>query len=171
MSRAVTMYRRFHSQEPRKVGQFSRDMAIPGEIYCVGDAVNVLYRSDKLNPTTGDDEGWIDYIHDHERGVKVYLSPTWPGLSRFDTEAAGIARRVVPKWIRDQKELTWLGDCLGLAFEDADGKKHELKGTGTLPELYTVPSGKALLVIQGKRRVIAMIWGGRLGVEHRGIVH
>ena len=164
MTRDLAMYRRFHSQEPRKVGQFHRDLVIPNEMCQVGDAKNVLYRSDKLNPTTGEDEGWIDYIHDHATGVKVYVP-----LSASSEDDGPV--RAVPVSIRRVSTLTWLGDCLGFDFKNLDGKIVKAKGTGALPELYTIPSGKALLVIQGKRRLLAMLWGGRLGVEHRGIVH
>ncbi len=162
MSRAVSKYRAFHQQEPRKVGDFHPDLAIPDQAICVGPAVHVLYRSDKLNPTTGEDEGWIDYIHDHGAGVKVY---------RTDRSADG-ALVTVPAALRRATELYWLGDCLGFAYKDLEtGKKVEAKGTSPLPELYATTSGRALLVIQGKRRLLAMIWGGKLGVEPRGIVH
>ncbi len=161
MTRAVTKYRAFHQQDPRKVGEFHRDLVIPDVAMCVGDAVNVLYRSDKLNPTTGEDEGWIDYIHDHGAGVKMY---------RTDRTAEGVMR-TVPAMLVRATELYWLGDCLGFEYKEEITKKVEAKGTKPLPELYAIPSGRALLVIQGKRRLMAMIWGGKLGVEPRGIVH
>lgn len=159
---AISKYRAFHQLEPRKIGDFHRDLIVPDVAICVGDAVNVLYRSDKLNPTTSEDEGWIDYIHEHGSGVKVY---------RTDRSAEG-AMRTVPAMLQRASELYWLGDCLGFEYKDAEtGKKVEAKGTTPYPELYAIPSGRALLVIQGKRRLLAMIWGGRLGVEPRGIVH
>lgn len=165
MARSATrMYVGFHQHDPRKVGDFHRELVIPDTAMCVGDAVNVLYRSDKLNPTTGQDEGWIDYIHDHKNGVKVY---------RCDRAAESLelaVERTVPSWLRNVRELTWLGDCLGFAYHDGD-REHEARGTKPLPELYTTPSGKALLVIQGKRRLLALVWGGKLGVEPRGIVN
>lgn len=161
MSSAAKMYVAFHQHAPRETGSFHRELVIPGRAVCVGDAVNVLYRSDKLNPTTGEDEGWIDYIHDHKKGVQVY---------RCDPGAHG-TEHAVPAWLRDVHELSWLGDCLGFAFKDGDGREVEARGVKPLPELYTIPSGRALLVIQGKRKLLAMIWGGRLGVEPRGIVH
>lgn len=161
MSRAISKYVEFHTHEPKRVGDFHRDLVIPDCAVLVGDAKNVLYRSDKLNPTTGEDEGWIDYIHEHGAGVRVY---------RCDREADG-ALRTVPQWICGAKELVWLGDCLGYDYKDDAGKIVKAKGTAPLPELYCTPSGKALLVIQGKRRVLALIWGGRLGVIDRGIVH
>lgn len=162
MSRAVRKYIEFHQHEPKRIGSFSPDLVIPDEVALAGDAENVLYTSDKLNPTTGEDEGWIDYIHDHKAGVQVY---------RCDRSSDGPIRRV-PAWIRNARELTWLGDCLGFAYRDFEtGKMCEAKGKKPLPELYTIPSGRALLVIQGKRRVLALIWGGKLGVEARGIVN
>ena len=51
---------------------------------------------------TDEDEGWIDYIHDHEHGVKVY---------RCDREAIGSDAPIerVPAWLKNTRELTWLG--------------------------------------------------------------
>ena len=162
---AIRRYRGFHQHEPKKVGAFHPELVIPETCTCVGSAIHVLYNSDKLNPETGEDEGWIDYIHEHDSGVKIY---------RCDRGAAQLGDLVrVPAWIRRQTQsLVWLGDCNGFAYKGLeDGKKHEAKGTEPLPELYCTESGKALVVIQGKRRVLAIIWGGRLGVEPRGIVH
>lgn len=161
MNRAVRKYVEFHQHDPTKIGSFHADLEIPETAVCVGDAINVMYRSDKRNPSTGADEGWIDYIHEHSSGVKVY---------RCDPGAHGISRDV-PKWLRGVGGLAWLGDCIGFAFQDADGRTVEARGTTPLPELYADPSGRALLVIQGKRRILAMIWGGKLGVEPRGIVN
>jgi hypothetical protein len=157
----VRKYVEFHQFEPRKVGKFRSSFEIPAEVKFAGDATFVLYRSDKLNPTTGADEGTIDYIHDHKDGVKVY---------RTDAHFSGRSKRV-PKWIRETKSLVRLGICTGFGYVDKDGYEIEAKTRSPLPELYTIPSGKALLVIQSKRRVIALIWGGRLGVEGRGIVN
>jgi hypothetical protein len=163
VSRAVKKFVQFHQREPRRSGSFASSLVIPDAAICVGAAKNVLYSSDKLNPETSEDEGWIDYIHEHDAGVKVY---------RCDRAAKGLGDLVtVPSWLRRTTELTWLGDCLGFAYTDYDGKEHEAKGQGLLPELFTTPNGKALLVIQNKRTLCALIWGGRLGVEPRGIVH
>lgn len=161
MSRAITKYVEFHQHEPRKITVHAHDQ-IPARAILVGTAVNVLYRSDKLNPTTLEDEGWIDYIHDHDAGVKVY---------RCDRGAVG-SERAVPQWLQRTTELTWLGHCLGFAYDPVDGGKQvEANGKRPLPELFATPNGKALVVVQGKRTVLALIYGGRLGVEARGIVH
>lgn len=162
-NRFVTKYLEFHGQDPRKLGRFHRDLVIPARAVLAGDAQQVLYRSDKLNPTTGEDEGWIDYFHDHSPGVRLY---------RCDRQAATAgAERAVPAWIRQTDALTWLGYCLGFSYVDGDGHEQHAKGKEPLPELFCIPSGRALLVIQGKRHLLAMMWGGRLGVEDRGIVH
>lgn len=159
MSRAVSLYRSFHSHEPR--GTRTVAGSIPKQAHRAGAAVNVLYASDKLNPTTGEDEGWIDYIHDHNRGVVIY---------RCDEAAAG-KLCAVPAWITNVTELVVLGDCLGFAYEDeTDGHVTRAKGKRPLPELCAIPSGKALVVVQDKRNVLAIIWGGKLGVLDRGIV-
>ena len=160
-TKSIRMFRRFHTRDWRGEGDFHADLVIPDRAICVGAAVNVLYASDKLNPETGEDEGWIDYIHEHSDGVGVY---------RCDRGAVG-DEVAVPAWLRRVDQLTWLGDCLGFSYRDARSKACKAHSTAPLPELFATPNGKALLVIQSKRRLLAILWGGRLGVERRGIVH
>ncbi len=159
--RALEMYESFNGRSPRKVGAFSPGFRIPTSMVLAGDAIEVLYRSSKLDPVTRRaPKKPIDYIHDHDEGVKVYRT----GLRGGETR--------VPAFITDVHELVLLGQCLGLAYGNPDGETEtEMQVREPFPELYTIPSGKALLVIQDKKRVEAIIWGGRLGVEARGIVH
>ncbi|MBT8452986.1 MAG: hypothetical protein KJO40_13540 [Deltaproteobacteria bacterium] len=158
----VRKYVEFYQFEPRKVGKFHSSFKIPSSAILVGQATRVLYRSDKLNPTTGVDEGVIDYFHDHKDGVKVY---------RVDRDAEGPERRV-PTFITGHKGLWRIGYCLGFSYTDHAGKAIKAEASDPLPELYALPSGKqALLVVQGKRRVLALIWGGNLRIEARGIVN
>ena len=160
--KAMRRYVGFHQHDPKHVGQLAKGLRIPATAILIGDAVHVLYKSDKLNPTPGVDEGWIDYIHEHDGGVKVY---------RCDARgrSAGVPR-AVPEWLQHADDLVWLGQCNGFAYED-DAGTHEVKGTRPFPDLFCTPSGKALLVIQSRRTLLALFWGGRLGVEPRGIVH
>lgn len=155
---AIRLYEDFHKFEPMEVGDFPARFKIPKEMNFAGAAEHVLYRSDKLNPTTLADEGVIDYIHEHKRGVVVLV-------------AGGRRWRVrVPKYIWSAKTLVYLGECLGFAYRDDEGEFLEAKVRAPRPELFAIPSGKALLVIEGRRKVEAIIFGGKLGVEPRGIV-
>lgn len=162
LPKAERLFETFHQYEPVKVGAFGKSFKIPDEANWVGEAKQMLYTSDKLNPETGEDEGWISYYHDHEGGVKLCIVG--------DHNKVGGELRKVPKWIRETKALTRIGDCDGFTYIDFDGKKREAKATGRKPEWYAIPSGKALLVIQDKRRVLAIAWGGTLAVEWRGVV-
>jgi hypothetical protein len=160
--KALDMYESFNGHEPLDVGEFKPSFFIPGVAVLAGPAVNVMYRSDKNDPSTGAPvRRAIDYIHEHDDGVNVY---------RCDSSFRGPGRSV-PAYIANAKELVLLGDCLGFAYLDDTDTEIQADATGALPELYTIPSGRALLVVQGKSRVLALIWGGDLGVEARGIVH
>ena len=157
---AIRKYIEFHQYEPKSLGSFTPSFYIPTEATYVGPASFVLYRSSKKDPVTLHKPGRpVDYIHKHEKGVKLY---------RCDRAADGTMRKV-PRWIHETDALTLLGKCLGFGYFSGDYEV-EAKGRRPLPELYAVPSGKALLVVEAKRRVVVLIWGGSLRVEPRGIV-
>lgn len=159
VDQAVAIYEGFHRFAPRKVGAFHASFKIPSRVNKQGPAIDVLYRSNKVDPETlKKPRKPINYIHEHDsKGVYTYL-PRGPG-----------ALIETPHWIRDAQALCMLGFCLGFKFK-RDGKVVEAVGKKPLPELYTTANGKALLVVQDKRDVIALVWGGKLDVEPRGIV-
>lgn len=158
--KAQKLFEEFHQFEPTKVGNFSRGFRIPREALYVGEAKTMFYTSNKLNPETHEDEGCIAYFHEHEGDVRMHV---------LDESRDGRWRKV-PKWIWGVKALTKLGTCDGFEYIDFGGETKKAKSTGRKPEWYCVPSGKALLVIQDKRSVLAIVWGGSLNVEPRGVV-
>jgi len=160
LHKAEKLFQTFHQFDPIKVGDFPRDFYIPRKAIHIGEAKVMLYSSDKLNPETGEDEGTIHYFHDHEGGVKLCVTDE-------DQDGELVS---VPKRIYETQALVRLGDCEGFEFEDLDGKSRKAKVSGRKPEWYAVPSGKALLVVQDKRSVLAILWGGKLNVEWRGVV-
>lgn len=149
----VSKYMEFHQLEPTEIGEMSFD--IPETIVCVGSAQWVAYRSDKW---TNKNE---NYIHEHEYGVKCYHADA--------TEDEG-DECDVPEWIYAAKTLVRLGDCLGYLYIGADGEPCEAMVEKPYPELYCTPDGNALIVVEDKCRLVALIWGGNLGVTARGIV-
>lgn len=162
LHKAEKLFETFHQFDPEDVGSFRKGFKIPKQAWYVGEAKTMYYTSDKLNPISGEDEGWISYYHPHEGNVRLYVSEA-------PDEEIGELRNI-PKWIHDTKALTRLGDCEGFDFIDLEGNEREAKATKPYPEWYAIPSGKALLVIQSKRDVLAIIWGGDLDVEWRGVV-
>ena len=157
--KAEKLYEEFHKYSPTRVDEMHSSFFIPEVSTCVGPALYVLYRSAKLDPFTyAKPNGPIDYIHEHKEGVKVYL----PGSD------AGPEKKV-PQRICGVSKLTFLGKCLGFGYTDEDGDEVEATCKGQV-ELCTTPSGKALLVIEGRREVLALIWGGKLQVKPQGIV-
>jgi hypothetical protein len=160
MRKAIEKFEEFHQFEPRDIGTFCRGFRIPRRAIFAGDARFVLYRSDKLNPGSGEDEGEIDYIHEHDADVGLYRTD--------DTDGP---EHAVPGWLCGCQQLVLLGECLGYGYySDAFGEAVEAKSSAPFPELYTTPDGRALIVVQDKREVLALVWGGQLGVEWRGIV-
>ncbi len=158
---AVELYKTFHRFEPRKIGAFSSGFRIPQVMYKGGSAVWVAYQSGKVDPATlRKPSKPVNYIHEHDAGVRCYLA------SRRD--AGGVPGSEVPEQFRNIEALTRLGYCLGFCYKDG-GKEIEVQGVKPYPDLYATPDGRCLLVIEKQRRVLAMMWGGGLGVFARGI--
>jgi len=160
---AIDKYVEFHRLDPQRIGEFPASFVIPDEMVVGGKAKWVTYRSGKVDPESLRKPSTpINYIHEHDAGVRTFLRPG-PGCP------VDYGRIDVPRKFREVTALTRLGQCLGYCFVDDDGVEHEAKGKRPLPELYTVPDGKCLIVIQSRRDVLAMMWGGALGVFARGI--
>jgi hypothetical protein len=160
VAEAKKLFTIFHQFEPIKVGDFGKSFKIPREAIYVGAAKIMYYTSDKLNPETGEDEGNIPYYHEHSKGARTYVTD----------ESRDGDLRPIPKWIYAVDALVKLGTCDGFVYEDSDGETREAKATGRKPDWYATPSGKAILAIQDKRTVLAIVWGGQLRVEWRGVV-
>lgn len=157
---ALDKYKEFHRHEPERVGAFAQGFHIPEQAIRVGDARYVLYRSDKVDPETlRRPRRPIDYIHEHNAGVGTYLPVPFRGSP---------GPRAVPSKFFEVDSLVRLGICLGFAFS-RDGVDHEFEAVAPMPDLYCTTDGRCLLVIQSKRQVLAMMWGGALGVFARGI--
>lgn len=162
-TRAIAAFRRFHSRDWRGEGDFHADFDIPAQMTCAGHMLDTAYESDKLNPSTGEDEGWIAYNHKHDKNVMIAV-PT----RRSDQHMVA-----VPDWIRRETELVWLGTCLELKYQELEtGRTAMLEGTNPKPDIFFTPKAgrAALLVVQSKRRLMAIIWGGKMQVQRRGIV-
>jgi len=159
---AVAKYREFHRFDPRQVGEFAASVKMPDQVHRLGVAKWVAYRSGKTDPETLKKPGpkGLDYIHHHDPGVDLYI-PSSSGHAA-DTD--------VPGYVGKIDALTLLGACLEVGYENAEGNEVQVKSTSPLPELYAIPSGKALVIVQDKKEIVAIIWGGTLAVEDRGIV-
>lgn len=155
--RAIAKYEQFHRLPPTKIGAFASGFTIPRTVHLGGKGKWVTYRSSKVDPATlKKPKRPVDYIHEFDAGVKIYLTH-------------GDGERVdVPDEYRDVEALTRLGLNLGFCFVDDDGEV-EAVSEAPMPELYAIPSGHCLLVVQSKKKVLAMMWGGGLCVEARGI--
>jgi hypothetical protein len=164
---AIAKYKEFHRYDPKTVGSFPKSFSIPNFLYKAGTSKWVTYESTKVDPESlKKPRNPVSYIHEHDAGVTTYLAYSDDILERHPT--AHLTHVRVPSEFRDVPALTRLGFCLGFCFDGPDGKS-EAEATRPYPDLYTVPDGRCLLVIQSRREVIAMMWGGGLGVFARGI--
>jgi len=164
--RAIETYERFHRYAPKNIGEFHKSFAIPSSLVNLGRGKWVTYRSGKVDPATlKKPRGTVDYIHEFDSGVNVYV----PGSNKKATLKT-------PSEFVEADALTLLGTCLGFCYKDRGDDNNarrdlgiEVAATAPYPELYTVASGRCLVVVQSKREVLALIYGGSLGVFARGI--
>jgi len=149
------LYQDFHEFPPPRMQPFHPSLRLPQEIPLGGIATSVSYRSDKWHK--GKHE---NYIHEHDGNVKCYV-----------VDGDGPVR-AVPQRVYLQKSLVCLGDCLEFTFaRGGDEYSADFEGEGgTLPELFCTPDGRCLAIIDERRWLLALVWGGKLGVEDRGIV-
>lgn len=156
--RAEKLFADFHKYEAEKIGEFHNSFLIPESAVFVGEGSYVLYRSAKFDPITyAKPDKPVDYIHELGDGVRIF---------RLDTNEG--PEHTVPQYIHSVDTLVLLGKCLGFGYLDEDDDEVEAKCTSC--DLYAIPSGKALLIVEKKQQVLALIWGGKLNVEPRGIV-
>jgi hypothetical protein len=153
---AVALYKRFNRYEPKKIGEFKDGFAIPKRVRLAGPAKWVTYESGKVDPATlKKPRRPLSYIHEIDPGVKLCLTD-----GKADTD--------VPPEFANAEALVLLGKSLGFSFEK---NGEEIEAECTRCELYASPGdGRCLYVVEGKSKVLAMIWGGSLRVEGRGIV-
>ena len=168
---ARDLYERFHRYPPTKIGEFEAPFEIPTTVFRAGRALWTTYRSGKVDPATLKlPKKPVNYIHEHDAGVEVYLTEFHASSlhNALDIDMTMMDEIFVPAEFANAEALVKLGDSLGYKFVYND-EEIEAEAVDPLPELYCTPDGKCLLVIQNKRELIAMIWGGALGVFPRGI--
>lgn len=163
LEKAIKLYSDFHSFEPKELGEFpGGGLHVPQDCVCVGDAITIFYTSNKIEPYTlvAPGKKGFKYYHEHKKGVKVFV---------FDRRKNGTFKHTSKKLL-GAKALTKLGRCDGFLYSDIYGEEIEAVCQGNT-DLYATPDGKALLVVENKRKLLAALWGGKLNVEPRGIVN
>lgn len=156
--RAVDKYREFNSFDPKEL-VYVDGSPIPKRLRKLGVSEQITYDSMKVIPDNGvrprKKQG---YFHDHET----------PKPNTYEPDPNGDVE--TPDFIAECDALALIGDFINFKFTDADGNLVTGKASRPAPQIYCTPNGRALLVIQSKKTVLAIIYGGDLTVESRGIV-
>lgn len=146
---AIDRYKVFHKKEPRAIVMIR---ALPTRFREIGDALSVMYETDKWNED-GDD---IRYKHLHGPGVRTFE------VASRDEDAVELP--VDPP--SASEGFARLGRCLGFFVKSDDGVR-EYNVTGS--DLFASPSGNLLGVYSPARGWVAFMAGGDLRVESEGI--
>jgi hypothetical protein len=153
VSQAVKTFEDFNEYPSKGASKFAREIIIPERMPCPGPCRWVTYRSDKWN------DGTHDYIHtitSYPRVKCAMAGENYPTVK-------------VPAKVRNATTLTQIGlRALGFAFEYDDDEYEAKVPAGT--EWFWSQTARALYLIQNKRKLVAVIWGGKLNGEPRGIV-
>jgi hypothetical protein len=159
---AMSRYETFHAKAPIRVAELAHEL--PDRWDVVGDALAVMYRTDKWKKD-GVDE---DYKHLHDKGDdKPYEA--LKGVRFYEPSRSG---RRLP--VSKPKAITLLGYCLGFFVrKDDDGQEYETNPRGCY--LFCSPSGDALYLYSpdeqadGSSGFLAAAVGGNLRVLKDGI--
>jgi hypothetical protein len=151
---AVEVFEKFNDFDLNDIGAFPASLKIPKTVEVVGKATEVLYQSKKWN------DGSHGYYHEIESYPRVRVGVTKRGTGRVTK---------LPQRLLSTETLTQIGErSLGLIYEDADGEKYEVNPPRSV--WFWSVRGRALLLIQDKRKLLAVVWGGDLDVRPEGIV-
>jgi len=167
----MTLYERFHAKQPIRVAELDHD--IPIAWTCVGDALSVMYRTDKWKPD-GTDE---DYKHLHDagnnkpypirKGVRFYEPSSEVGKSSKEG-GGGLHGRGSRLPVAVPAAVALLGYCLGAFVRlDEDGEEYEVNPRGCY--LFAAPSGKLLFMYSPREGFLGAMAGGNLRVLKDGI--
>jgi hypothetical protein len=176
---ALATFKRFHSRKADEpVYPFHRNdesviclerLDWPEEAFLLGEAMRTLYESDKWHKPGETTQ----YFHDHDPGRVRFLVP---GLEA--RQYGGLESAEMPcGW---PEEVTLIGECIGFVVRPVDtGKVTEgiMKGRNILvcsPDGWLDPRQPqrvflAIINMQGKGRVEAVIEGGNLRITAHGI--
>lgn len=155
--KAEKLYSDFHKYDPECIEELPGEFVLPTKCTFLGPALYVLYQSSKKDPITYEiPNAPQNYIHEHKAGVGAYVP--------------NAGHKKVPKYIHGCTHLVYLGKSLGFGYIDKNESEVIIKHDPRKTELYAIPSGKALLIADRRTSVSALIWGGSLNVEPRGIV-
>lgn len=152
---AARNFKKFHDFDGPHP-EINPGLVIPKRVCFVGEALKVMYRSNKWK------QGTHNYEHDHEGNVQV-CRPARPG-ERADT--------AVPQEFQTAA-VSRIGQFLGLHYRLPNGEEVE-QGPEQGDMLYQAATNQgrtALFVINRKTRIDCVIFGGWLNVEARGIVY
>lgn len=172
LDRSFDRYETFHKKQPIRVVELRHEL--PTQLVHVGDALAVMYRTDKWKKD-GDDE---DYKHLHDRdenkpyepghGVKAYVPKR--------LVPSGVGGRPCGPPVRYPASLTLLGKSLGFFVRLPDGEVYEIDRLKH-SYLYCSPSGNMLAVYaaepepnqNGAQGFLCVMAGGKLRVIADGI--
>jgi len=160
---AMDRYKTFHAKDPIRVAEL--DHELPTRWKPVGDALAVMYRTDKWK-RDGNDE---DYKHLHDKADdKPY--EIRKGVRIYEPVRSGGSGLPVPR----PQAVTLLGYCLGVFVrKDDDGEIYEANPRGCY--LFSSPSGDMLAIYSpheqsdGSSGFLAVMAGGNLRVLKDGI--
>lgn len=177
---AMDRYETFHDKAPIRVAELDHDL--PKSWVCVGEALAVMYRTDKWKKDGTD----IDYKHLHDKGedkpyefgkgVKFYEPASEVRKSKVNGRRTSRSpkKRAQRLPTGRPEALTLLGYCLGVFVQRYDDETiYEVNPRGCY--LFSSPSGNMLAVYSpdeqpdGSSGFLAAMAGGNLRVLKDGI--
>lgn len=153
ISKGVRVYQEWHAKDPQNIVKIKVPSGLPEEVFAVGKALQIAYRSGKWKKGKATD----DYEHDTK----------WTDPPTIYHETGDGRGRLVDSFLKNDV-IVHLGECLEVIGEDANGEPLEIDIGSRRPKLVCTNDYKTLIILHKEGPIF--INGGSMRITERGIV-
>ncbi len=153
IDKGVKVYQEWHAKEPNDIVKIKVPRGLPVEVFAIGKALQIAYRSGKWKKGNATD----DYEHDTK----------WSDPPTIYHDTGDGRARTTESFLKNDV-IVHLGECLEIIGEDPTGEPIEVAIGKKLPKLVCTNDYKTLIVLHNDGPIF--INGGSMRVTERGIV-
>jgi len=154
INQGIQVYEKWHDKQPNSIAKVKVPGGLPKEVFALGHASQIAYRSGKWKKGRTTD----DYDHDTK----------WSDPPTIYHKTGDGQEKLVGTLLKNDV-IIHLGECLEIIGEDFDGEPIEVNiGKTRLPKMVCTTDYKTLIILHKDGPIF--ICGGSMRITERGIV-